>query len=98
MTRRATDRAAANRAYETIKALRGAVGPGVDIMLDLSGGLTTDETIRLCRRWQALDILFVEGPAGPFEFGALPKIPQPIESPTAVGARPYTRKGIPPNF
>src|SRR6266404_5121441 len=75
-------------------ARAGAVGPGVDIMLDLSGGLTTDETIRLCRRWQALDILFVEEPADPFDVGALHKIAQQIEIPIAVGERLYTRHGF----
>src|SRR5258708_33859261 len=90
----AIDGDAGNRAYETIKAVRGAVGPGVDIMLDLGGGLTTDETIRLCRRWQALDILFVEEPADPFDVGALHKIAQQIEIPIAVGERLYTRHGF----
>src|SRR5258708_33345527 len=90
----AIDGDAGNRAYETIKALRDAVGPGVDIMLDLSGGLPADETIRLCRRWQALDILFVEEPADPFEVGALHKISQQIEIPIAVGERLYTRNGF----
>jgi hypothetical protein len=60
VTRRMIDREAAEFAYQAIRALRDAVGPGVDIMLDLSGGLTTDETIRLCRRWAELDILFVD--------------------------------------
>jgi galactonate dehydratase len=94
VTRRAIDRDAADRAYETIKALRGAVGPGIDIMLDLSGGLSTDETIRLCRRWQELDILFVEEPADPFDVGALHKISQQITIPIAVGERHYTRNGF----
>jgi galactonate dehydratase len=94
VTRRAIDRDAADRAYETIKALRGAVGPDIDIMLDLSGGLTTDETIRLCRRWQNLNILFVEEPADPFDVGALHKISQQVEIPIAVGERLYTRHGF----
>ena len=43
---RAVDRDFANLAFEKVKALRAAVGPDVEIMLDLSGALTTDETIR----------------------------------------------------
>src|SRR5258708_10001893 len=90
------DRDAAELAYASIKSLRDAVGPGIDIMLDLSGGLTTDETIRLCRRWAELGILFVEEPADPFDEGALEQIARAIEIPIAVGERLYTRHGFRP--
>ncbi len=93
-TRRALDRDCARLAVERIRALRDAVGPDVDIMLDLSGGLTTDETIRLCRRWEDLDIFFVEEPADPFDVGALKKISEHVNIPMAVGERLYTRYGF----
>ncbi|MBI1779492.1 MAG: mandelate racemase/muconate lactonizing enzyme family protein [Proteobacteria bacterium] len=98
VTRRQVDREAADFAYEAVKALRAAVGPKIAIMLDLSGGLTTDETIRLCRRWTDLDILFVEEPADPFDVGALAEITRAIEIPVAVGERLYTRQGFRPVF
>lgn len=63
-------------------------------MLDLSGGLTTDETIRLCRRFEELDILFIEEPADPFDVGALKKIGGSVAIPVAVGERIYTRHGF----
>jgi galactonate dehydratase len=96
VSRRMIDREAAELAFRQVKALRDAVGPGIDIMLDLSGGLTTDETIRLCRRWAELDILFVEEPADPFDNGALEAIVKAIEIPVAVGERLYTRQGFRP--
>jgi galactonate dehydratase len=96
VTRRMIDREAAEFAYQSVRALRNAVGPGVDIMLDLSGGLTTDETIRLCRRWGELDILFVEEPADPFDEGALEAIARAVPMPVAVGERLYTRHGFRP--
>src|SRR5450759_1829729 len=88
---RAVDRDFANLAFEQVKALRAAVGPGVEIMLDLSGGLTTDETIRLCRRCEELDILWIEEPADPFDVAALKKISDQVRIPVAVGERLYTR-------
>jgi galactonate dehydratase len=91
VTRRMVDREFADLAFAKIKALRQAVGPKVAIMLDLSGGLTTDETIRLCRRYEELDILFVEEPADPFDVGALKKIADATTIPVAVGERLYTR-------
>jgi len=91
---RHVDRGFANLAFEKIKALRSAVGPDVELMLDLSGGLTTGETIRLCRRFEELDITFIEEPADPFDVGALKKISERVNIPVAVGERLYTRHGF----
>jgi galactonate dehydratase len=91
---RAVDRDFANLAFEKIKALRTAVGPAVEIMLDLSGGLTTAETIRLCRRLEELDIAWIEEPADPFDVGALKVISERVNIPVAVGERIYTRHGF----
>lgn len=83
-----------NVAYEKVKALRSAVGPDIDIMLDLSGGLTCDETIRFCRRVEPFDIFFVEEPCDPFDVGALKKISEAVAMPVAAGERLYTRYGF----
>jgi galactonate dehydratase len=91
---RGVDRDFANLAFEKIKALRSAVGPKVEIMLDLSGGLTTAETIRLCRRFEELDIAWIEEPADPFDIGALTRISEQVNIPVAVGERIYTRHGF----
>lgn len=91
---RMVDKGFADLAFEKVKALRDAVGPGVELMLDLSGGLTTDETVRLCRRFEALDILWLEEPGDPFDAGALRKISEQVKIPIAVGERIYTRHGF----
>ena len=91
---RRVDRDFANLAFEKIKALRAAVGADVELMLDLSGGLTTAETIRLCRRFEELDIAWIEEPADPFDVGALAKIAAQVRIPIAVGERIYTRHGF----
>ncbi|MEP7058837.1 MAG: mandelate racemase/muconate lactonizing enzyme family protein, partial [Caldimonas sp.] len=94
VSRRSVDREFANLAFEKIKALRDAVGPDVELMLDLSGGLTTAETIRLCRRYEELDIAWIEEPVDPFDVGALKKISERVNIPVAVGERLYTRHGF----
>jgi galactonate dehydratase len=63
-------------------------------MLDLSGGLTSDETIRFCRMVEDCDIAFVEEPADPFDVGALKKISEHVRMPVAAGERLYTRYGF----
>ena len=94
VTHRQVDRGFANLAFEKVKTLREAAGWEIEIMLDLSGGLTTDETIRLCRRFEALDIAWIEEPADPFDVGALKKISERVAIPVAVGERIYTRHGF----
>jgi galactonate dehydratase len=96
VSRRSVDRAFADLAFDKVKAVRRAVGVGIDIMVDLSGGLTTDETIRFCRRLEDLDILFVEEPVDPFDTGALKKVSEHIAIPIALGERIYTRYGFRP--
>jgi galactonate dehydratase len=96
VSRRTVDRAFADLAFDKVKAIRQAVGTDVDIMVDLSGGLTTDESIRFCRRLEALDLLFVEEPVDPFDVGALKKVSEHIDIPIALGERIYTRYGFRP--
>jgi galactonate dehydratase len=96
VTRRMVDRDFAALAYERVKALRRLAGPKVEIMLDLSGGLTPDETIRLCQRWEELDIAFVEEPCDPFDIGALEKIAAATSIPIALGERLYSRYAFRP--
>ena len=96
VSRRSVDRAFADLGFEKVRATRQAVGTGIDIMVDLSGGLTPDETIRFCRRLEDLNILFVEEPVDPFDVGALKKISEHVDIPIAVGERIYTRYGFRP--
>jgi galactonate dehydratase len=93
-TRRALDREQTQLAFDRVKALRDFVGPHIDIMLDLSGAMTTDETIRLCQRYEDLGIEFIEEPADPFDLGALKKISEKVNIPIALGERLYTRYGF----
>ncbi|ABE46247.1 mandelate racemase/muconate lactonizing enzyme family protein [Polaromonas sp. JS666] len=93
-THRALDREQVRLAFDRVRAVCDLAGPDIDIMLDLSGALTTDETIRLCQRYEDLGIEFIEEPADPFDLGALKKISEKVNIPIAVGERLYTRYGF----
>lgn len=93
---RTADRSTADLAVARIRALRRAVGNDVGLMVDLSGGLTTDETIRLCRRLEEFDLLWIEEPCDPFDHSALKKIAGRVDAPIAAGERIYTRHGFRP--
>jgi galactonate dehydratase len=92
--RRASNVSARKAAVEIVRSVREAVGPDVELMLDLTGGLTTDETIRFCRDIEPYDIAYVEEPAEALDNGALQKIAASISQPIAAGERVYTRQGF----
>jgi galactonate dehydratase len=94
VTRRAVDREGVELAVARVKALREAVGPEVALMVDLSGGLTTAETIRLCRRLEEFDLAFIEEPADPFDDAALAAVAGALDTPVAAGERHCTRHGF----
>jgi galactonate dehydratase len=91
---RSIDRAAEDRAVASVEAVRSAVGPKIDIMLDVSAELTTDAIIRLGRRMEKCDITFLEEPVDPFDVEALKKVAEQVKMPIAVGERLYTRYGF----
>jgi len=64
------------------------------LLVDLSGGLTTDETIRLARRYEELNIAWLEEPVDPFHEDALKKVSESLSIPIAAGERNYTVRGF----
>lgn len=80
-------------AVDRVAAIRETVGPDIDIMLDFGGGLTTDQVIRLCRRLEEFDVLFIEEPVDPSSMDALKKVAAQTSIPLAAGERAYGRPG-----
>jgi galactonate dehydratase len=94
VSRRSIDRAAEDLAIARVKAVREAVGPKIDLMLDVSAELTTDAIIRLGRKFEEHDIMFLEEPVDPFDTEALKKVSEHVHIPLALGERIYTRYGF----
>jgi len=94
ISHRAADPDVIRRAVQRVDAVRAAVGPGVDLMLDMSGELTTDAIIRLGREVAGPDILFLEEPVDPFDVDALKQVRERVPLPIATGERIYTRYGF----
>ncbi len=91
---RAIDREAENLIVARVKAVREAVGPNIDVLLDMSAELTTDTIIRLGQRLEKFDPFFFEEPVDPFDVAALKKVSEHVNLPIAVGERLYTRYGF----
>jgi len=94
VSHRSISREAERLAIERVRAVAEAAGPGVDLMLDMSGELTPDAIIRFGRQVEALNILFFEEPVDPFDVEALKKVSEHVHLPIAVGERLYTRYGF----
>ena len=93
---RAIDRETEDLAVARVRAVRDAVGPDVDVLLDMSAELTTDAVIRIGQRVEEFDIFFFEEPVDPFDVEALKKVSEHVNMPIAVGERLYTRYGFRP--
>jgi galactonate dehydratase len=93
---RSIDREFEDLAYNRVKAVREAVGPKVDVLVDMSASLTTDVAIRLGRRMEELNLFLFEEPVDPGDVDALKKVSEHVNIPIAVGERLYTRYGFRP--
>jgi galactonate dehydratase len=91
VSQRSIDRDAADLAVARVAAVRKAVGPKIDLMLDMSGELTTDAIIALGRRVEEFDILWFEEPVDPFDPEGMREVAQALRMPIAAGERCYTR-------
>jgi galactonate dehydratase len=94
VSRREFDRDFEDLAVERVRAVRDAVGPKVDIMVDMSAELTTDAILRLGRRLQEFDLMFLEEPVDPFDTDAMKQVADGLQVPIAAGERLYTRYGF----
>jgi galactonate dehydratase len=94
VSRRSIDRAAEDLAVARVKAVRTAMGSNIDLMLDVSAELTPDAIIRLARKVEDQDIMFLEEPVDPFDTEGLKKVSEHVNMPIALGERVYTRYGF----
>ncbi len=94
VSHRSIDRNAEDMAVARVRAVRETVGPKIDLMLDMSAELTTDAIIRIARKVEDQDIMFLEEPVDPFNVEALKKVSEQVQMPIAVGERLYTRYGF----
>ena len=76
---------------EIIAALREAVGPNVDLMIDAHGLYNVPTAIRLMKNLAPYKLTWFEEPIPPDSFEGLAQIRQAVDMPICVGERLYTR-------
>lgn len=85
-------------AFDVSKAVRDAVGPEFDIMIETHAMLNYRVAVKMAERLSALNITWYEEPAGPESADTLRAMRERIPSNVSicVGERHYTRYGIRP--
>lgn len=87
-----------DRAYEVSRAVREAVGPEFELMIETHAMLNFRMAIKMAQRLSELDITWYEEPVGPESPDTLEAIRKRLPAGIAicVGERHYTRYGIRP--
>jgi galactonate dehydratase len=83
---------------ERVAAVREAVGPEVDVMVDAHGPswMTTQDAILVGRALEPFDLLFYEDPVAPENLDAYARFRDAVDVPLAAGERVSTIWGIRP--
>jgi L-alanine-DL-glutamate epimerase-like enolase superfamily enzyme len=64
---------------DNVKRMREAVGPDIDIMIDVNMGWTADVAIQMGRKFQDYDVYWLEEPVVPDDFAGYLRIAQALD-------------------
>lgn len=84
--------------YQRMAAIRNAVGPEIDIILECHARLDTNSAIQFARKIQDLNIYYMEEPCSPKNPKLMKHIEENVSIPLASGERISTRYGFQPFF
>ena len=76
---------------DIIAAMREAVGPAIEILVDAHGHYNVPTAVRIARRLEASKIGWFEEPVPPESLPALRAVREQVSVPICVGERRYTR-------
>jgi galactonate dehydratase len=79
-----------------IKAIREAVGPKVDVILETHAMLTDTTAIQIGRALEEFNLMYYEEPTAPLNPKVMKKVAENVKIPLASGERIYTRWGYRP--
>ncbi|WP_117190134.1 mandelate racemase/muconate lactonizing enzyme family protein [Rhizobium terrae] len=83
------DRRQRRQTIEIVAAVRDAVGPDVDLMLDVHGRLNVPTAIAMCRELAPYNLRWIEEPTPPESIDALADVREKSPVPIAAGERWY---------
>ena len=81
----------AEAAEDIVAAVREAVGPRVDLMIEFHGRLSTESAIAMIRRLEPFDPAWCAEPVVPESLELLAEVKRSVRAPIAAGERLYTQ-------
>jgi galactonate dehydratase len=93
MLRGVVNRGRFNLFRDRMKAIREAVGPDVDVIIELHSLLGATAAIQLGKVWEEFDCMFYEEPVNYLNIDLHRKVSRSLRLPSSAGERIYTRWG-----
>lgn len=85
------DRAEKNRAIALVEAVRDAVGPDTELLVEMHGRFNPATAIEIARELEPFKPSWIEEPIPPENLAALKKVAEHVTMPVATGERLHTR-------
>ena len=79
---------------ERVRAVREAVGPNIELMVDANQSFTTKQSIKLGRQLEAFNLLWFEEPVAAYNLQGHAEVRLKLDTPIASGETEYTRYGM----
>jgi galactonate dehydratase len=81
-----------------VAAVREAVGPGVEVAVDMHGRYDVPSAVRFAKAMERFDLLWLEEPVPPENLEALAEVRRNTSTPICAGENAYTRFAFKPMF
>lgn len=78
---------------ERVRAVRDAVGPGVDVLIDANNKWAAYDAIRFGRMVEKYDVYWFEEPVEPDDFAGCADVKRALDIPVVAGENEFTRWG-----
>jgi len=79
---------------ERVRAVRQAIGPEVDLMVDANQRFTVEHAIRLGRKLEEFNLTWFEEPVPAYDLEGSARVAAALDTPIASGENEYTRYGF----
>ena len=83
---------------DNVRRMREAVGPGIDIMIDVNMGWSADVAIEMGRKFEEYDIYWLEEPVPADDFAGYQRIAAALDMRVVGGETHFTRYDLRPFF
>jgi L-alanine-DL-glutamate epimerase-like enolase superfamily enzyme len=83
---------------DNVRRMREAVGPGIDIMIDVNMGWTADVAIQMGRKFEDYDVYWLEEPVRPDDFDGYKRIARALDLRIVGGETHFTHFDLMPFF